>query len=148
MLLFTVVFSDISLLWPVVIIFIFTIFILLTNISPMFTGHEITDHGIVLRNGILFSGSFGFDQIISVQRSQPAWRFGRIVLSSGTTGLVSIKLRTRIRFSSILFRNSDEIIIDLVRPDEFVRMANQKLSQVGFPPVEPDGPGTELGYQA
>jgi|GEM_PF-3264373 len=145
MMVFTLVFSDIGLLWPSLLLFIFTIFILLTNVSPIFTRHEITDDRIILRNGILFTGSFTIDEIASVTPSQRTFRFGRIKLASSTSNLVSIKLKSKRRFKSILFRTSDEMIIDLIRPDEFVHLANQRLSQVSLSPIQPDGPGPQLG---
>ena len=148
MMVFTLVFSDIGLLWPSLLLFIFVIFILLTNISPMFTRHEITGDRIILRNGILYTGSFGFDQIESVQRSRSGFRLGRIVLASGASNRVSIKLKTKVRFSRILYRKSDEIIIDLIRPDEFVELANARLSQVGLAPIQADRPGPQFGNEA
>ena len=142
---FTIAFSDISLFWPLVLIFIFAIFILLTNVSPLFTGHEINADGIILRNGMLFRARIPLGQIEKIERSRPRWKFKKIVLASGSSGLVLIKLKSEIRFKALLFRSSDEIIIDLVRPDEFVRLANEKLSQIGLSPVNSDGPGPELG---
>jgi hypothetical protein len=144
---FTLAYSDIGLLWPALIFILFLIFILITNVSPLFTTHELTENGVTLRNGVLFGRTFRFEQIARIERTRPSFRFGRIKLASGNAGLVTIKLKSRTRFNTFLFRTSDEILIDLVRPDEFVRLANQRLSQVGFPPVQPDGPGPELGYQ-
>lgn len=145
MMIFTIAFSDIGMFWPVLICILFFIFILITNVSPIFTAHELTENGITLRNGILFSRSFNFNEIMKIERTRPSLKFGKIKLASGTAGLVSIKLKSKTRFNSFLFRTSDEIIIDLVRPDEFVRMANQNSSQIGLAPVNADSPGSELG---
>lgn len=155
-LLFTLTFSD-ALLWLSLFIFIFLLMIILTNLSPLFTSHEIDDRGIRLRQGILFSTRIPYSEIEKIERrTDPLWRLGlirsrmryRIVLASGNGGLVIIRLKTRRRFRSLLFKTGDEIIIDLNRPDEFVRTVKGRLSKVPFSPVNTHGPGAELGDEA
>jgi hypothetical protein len=103
----------------------------------MMTRHEITGEGIILRQGLLFTAVFPFEKIESVELSNTRlWAFGlfqagardRIVLASGNTNLVEIKLREKRRFSLLLWRSSKEIIIDVEKPGEFVRLANEKLT--------------------
>lgn len=155
-LIFTLTFSDV-LFWLSLFIFIFLLMIILTNLSPLFTEHEVDGQSIRLRQGILFSTQIPFSEVEGIERrAQPLWRLGvlrsrtrgRIVLASGNSGLVIIKLKARRRFRSLLFKNGDEIIIDLRRPDEFVRLVNERLSKVGLAPVNAHGPGPELGDEA
>jgi hypothetical protein len=75
----------------------------------------------------------------------PAGARGRIVLASGNRNLVEIKLNRKIRFNYLLWRSSAEIIIDLVKPDEFVKMANEGLMrEIRLPPVLAHGPRPDL----
>jgi hypothetical protein len=108
------------------------------TLTPLFTSHEMNDIGIHLRNGLNFNISIRFEDIASVEEigSRP-WTFGllpsasrgRVILANGNRNLVSIKLSASRRFRSLLGRSFDEIIIDLVNPDEFVKMANKKLQR-------------------
>lgn len=115
---------------------VFFLAIALTTLTPMTTGHEVSDGGIVLRQGLLFRESIPFRDIRSVQRLEtrlwawglfPAGSWSRIILASGNRNLVEIKLKEKRRFGMLLWRSSGEIIIDLVNPDEFVKLANEKL---------------------
>ena len=124
-----------SMLWLLCFCAVFIAAIAAVAVTPMFTCHEISPDGIVLRQGILFSAMFPFSEILDVQRHQaPLWSFGfvprgvkgRIVLANANRNLVSIKLKERRRFGMLLMRSADEIIIDLEKPDEFVRMASDK----------------------
>lgn len=133
---FLLMIPDAGSVWPAAFAAVFFVAAAVTTLSPIFTSHELTDEGILLRHGLLFRTSFPFSDILAVESfSARLWAFGvmpagargRIVLASGNSGLVSVKLKERRRFGMLLLRSSDEIIIDLDRPDEFVKMANEKL---------------------
>ena len=117
---------------------IFFLAISLTTLTPLVTNHEINGEGIIIRQGLLLKEKFAFKDIETVELSQTKlWAFGlfptgarnRIVLASGNRNLVEIKLREKRRFALLLWRSSKEIIIDLDRPEEFVRLANEKLGK-------------------
>ena len=131
------VISSVDWEWSLLFTVLFAAGILLVGISPMLTRHEITLEGIRLRQGLLFSATFLFPEIMEVRReNDPLWTMvvpllgkkGRIVLAGSNQGLVVITLKKKQRFGSLLFRSGDKIIIDLVKPDEFVRLANERLS--------------------
>jgi len=116
---------------------IFMAAMLITVVSPLFTWHEIDTDGIRLRQGMILKTCFPFLHIESVETHTmrsgilgliPTRR--RIVLASGSVGLVRIKLNHRRRFGMLLLRQADEIIIDLEEPGEFVRMANERLDEL------------------
>jgi hypothetical protein len=112
--------------------------IFLVSVTPMFTHHRVTDSAINLRQGLLFSATFRFGEIEAVERLEtgirafgmlPLGARGRIILANGNRNLVSIKLKARRRFPMLLWKSGREIIIDLVRPDEFVKAAKEKLQR-------------------
>ena len=155
-LLFTLTFAD-TLFWLSVFIVIFLLMIVLTNLTPLFTVHEVGEEGVTLRQGILFSTHIPFSDIETVERrTEPLWRFGiirsrmrgRIVLASGNGGLVTITLKSRRRFRSLLFRSGSEIVIDLIRPEGFLGLVSERLAKVSLSPVDAHGPGPELRDQA
>lgn len=126
---------DTDMAWPAFFIAVFFVATTVTTLSPIFTAHELRAEGMILRHGILFKATFAFSDIQAVERfTTRLWAFGvmpsgargRIVLASTNSGLVSIKLKERRRFGMLLLRSSDEIIIDLEKPDEFVKMVNEK----------------------
>ncbi|MFO7618754.1 MAG: hypothetical protein R6W91_03765 [Thermoplasmata archaeon] len=112
--------------------------IIVLTITPLFTAHEMNNVGIHLRNGLVFTISIRFEDVsgVEVAGSRP-WAFGfiptasrgRVILANGNRNLVSIKLKRPRRFRSLLGRSFDEIIIDLVSPDDFVKMANEKIQR-------------------
>lgn len=123
-------------IWLAIFCILSFIAISLVTLTPMMTRHEITEESIILRQGLLFKAAFPFEIIESVELSQarlwvlglfPAGARGRIVLANGNQNLVSIKLKTRRRFEMLLMQSASEIIIDLERPDDFVKLANEKL---------------------
>jgi hypothetical protein len=135
-LLFILGIPDINRIWLAVFGIIFFMAISLVTLSPMMTQHEITGEGIVLRQGLLFWAEFSFGEIEAVELSQarlwalgffPAGARGRIVLANGNRNLVSIKLKARRRFGMLLLQSASEIIIDLEKPDDFVKHSNEKL---------------------
>jgi hypothetical protein len=109
----------------------------LVALGPALTAHEVGDAGVILRQGPVLRLSLDFCNIESVEpvamRLWAFWLFpagatrGRLVLASGSRNLVSIKLRKKMRFPQLLWRTSDEIIIDLVEPDAFVREVRARL---------------------
>jgi hypothetical protein len=127
---------DIDRTWLAFFGIVFFIATVLTTLTPMATGHEAGDGAIVLRQGLLFRESIPYGDIQSVQRLEtrlwawglfPAGAWNRIVLASGSRNLVEIKLKEKRRFGMLLWRSSKEIIIDLDRPDDFVKMVTEKL---------------------
>lgn len=128
---------DMNWAWLVIFSAVFFTAITIVTFSPMLTVHEINETEIILRQGLLFTATFTFSAIESIESIQtrlwafglfPAGARGRIVLASGNRNLVSVKLKNRKRFGLLLWRSSKEIIIDLERPDEFVKLANEKLN--------------------
>lgn len=109
--------------------------VLITMVTPMFTQHEIDTNEIMLGQGMIFKAVFPLSQIEAVDiYSRKPGIFGlfstrgRIVLASSNKGLVRIKLNHKRRFGMLLLRQADEIIIDLEKPEEFVKLANEYLS--------------------
>lgn len=107
-------------------------------LSPMATRHSVSDASITLCQGIHFKADIPFAEIQSVSRLEarvmtfgmvPLGSRGRIVLAGGNRNTVSIKLKRKRRFGQLLWRSSDEIIIDLVEPDRFVKLANERLNR-------------------
>jgi hypothetical protein len=124
--------------WPVAFLATCFLAIVLVSVTPLFTHHEIADDGIRLRQGILFSIHIPFGDIEGVDEVHtkmwafgllPVGALGRIVLANGNRNLVSIKLKDRRRFPTLLWKSGREIIIDLVNPGGFVRLANEKLQR-------------------
>lgn len=121
--------------WLFGFVLIFVLAIIITLITPMFTQHEINTDGILLKQGLVFKASFQFLHIETVEiYSIKPGIFGltparnRIVLASGNKGLVKIKFDHKRRFGMLLLRQADEIIIDLEKPEEFVKLASEKLN--------------------
>ncbi len=113
---------------------VFILAILVAHTSPMFTQHEISNEGIRLKHGLNLNTIFPYDHIetVEIHTSKigflgPISRRNRIVLASGKNGLVRIKLNHKKRFGMLLMKKGDEIIIDLDKPDEFVKLANNFL---------------------
>ena len=129
---------EIDNVWLGVFGIIFFIAISLVTLTPMLTRHEITDEGIILRQGLLFKSAFRFKEIETMELFQPrSWAFslfqadakGKIVLASGNRNLVKIKLRNKRRFGLLLWRSSKEIIFDVNKPEDFVKLANEMLAR-------------------
>lgn len=127
--------ADIQIIWLLGFSLAFFMAILITTITPMFTQHEINANGILLKQGMIFKASFPFLHIEAVETySVKPSIFGlvssknRIILASGNKGLVKIKLNHRRRFGMLMLRRADEIIIDLEKPEDFVKLANENLS--------------------
>ena len=124
--------AEISMTWLMGFSLIFIATITIAYITPIFTQHEINSQGITIRQGAIFNTLFTFQQIESVEVHNSrtgilGLRRSRIVLASGNNGLVMIKLNHRKRFGMLLLRKADEIIIDLEKPEEFVKLANENL---------------------
>ena len=127
--------AEINIYWLLGFALIFFIAILITTITPIFTQHEINANGILLKQGMIFKASFTLLHIEAVEiyslklsvLDMVSFR-KRIVLASGTKGLVRIKLNHKRRFGMLLLRRADEIIIDLEKPEEFVKLANEHLN--------------------
>ncbi len=110
--------------------------IMIMTVTPLLTAHEMDEIGIHLRNGLVFTISIRFEDVASVEEvGTKPWTFGfvpaggKVILANGNRNLVSIKLKSRRRFRSLLGRSFNEIVIDLVSPDEFVKMANLYLKR-------------------
>lgn len=104
----------------------------LALLSPLLTHHEITETEIILRQGIWFRATIPFSEVALVEPVEipvfsNAGIKGRIILTGTRRKLVSIKLKNRMRFSQLLWRSSDEIIIDITDPEGFVKAATRKL---------------------
>lgn len=128
--------SKVSLFWIIILFFIFFIFIFITNVSPLFTGHELAADSIMLRQGFVFSARLPFSNVEKVElHPEPLWTFviqrrkvkGRIIMAGGNAGLVVIKLKKGRRFGALLFRFGSELVIDLKQPEEFVKLVNEKM---------------------
>jgi hypothetical protein len=129
---------EIDTLWLAGFGMIFFIAISILTLTPMMTPHEITGDAIILKQGLLFTATFPFGEIESVEQSQTRlWAFGlfqaggrgRIVLASGNRNLVEIKLKEKRRFGLLLWRSSKEIILDVNKPEDFVKLANEMLAR-------------------
>jgi hypothetical protein len=133
------VLSDADWQWSALFAALFLAGILVVGISPMMTAHEVTGEGIRLRQGLVLSRFIAFEDIAELKRvSRSLLRLGlplanrrQIVLAGGPRGLVLIVLKRRQRFGSLLFRSSHEILIDLIRPDEFLEAVSRALD-AGF----------------
>jgi hypothetical protein len=128
--------SRVSLFWIIILFFIFFVFIFITNVSPLFTSHELAADSLMLRQGFAFSARFPFSNVEKVElHPEPLWTFmiqrrrvkGRIILAGGNAGLVAIRLKSGRRFGALLFRFGSELVIDLKQPEEFVKLVNEKL---------------------
>ena len=126
--------AEININWIMGFALVFFMAILITTITPIFTQHEIDANGILLKQGMIFKASFPFSHIEIVEiYGMNSSILGlistrkKIVLASGNNGLVMIKLNHRKRFGMLLLRKADEIIIDLEKPEEFVKLANENL---------------------
>ena len=99
------------------------------------TSHELGTSGILLRQGILFKIELGWDEISSVNRQEDKGPFGItaslgkpvIPLTTQKQNLIQIKLNQSTRFSSVLWKKSEEILIDVNDPDGFVSRAEKYL---------------------
>ena len=127
--------AEVSMAWLMGFSIVFIITIFIAYITPMLTQHEINREGITIRQGAIFNSIFTFHQIDSVEVHMSKVGFfglvskrNRIVLASGINGLVMIKLNHRKRFGMLLLRKADEIIIDLEKSEEFVKLANENLT--------------------
>lgn len=129
--------AEININWLIGFSIIFFMAILITTITPIFTKHEIDANGILLKQGMIFKASFPFSHIetVEIYGIKPNI-FGlistrsRIILASGNKGLVKIKLNHKRRFGWLLLRQTDEIIIDLEKPEDFVKLANEHLNSL------------------
>ena len=126
--------GDINNTWILGFAGIFIMAILIAHVSPIFTQHEVSKEGIRLRHGILFNEIFPYSHIetVEIHASKtgflgPISRRHRIVLASGKNRLVRIKLNHKKRFGMLLLRKGDEIIIDLEKPEKFVKFAKEFL---------------------
>ena len=115
---------------------LFILSIILFGISPLMTSHELGPSGIVLRQGILFKIELGWDEIRSVERQEDkklgiglTATLGKpvIPLTTQKQNLILIKLNQPIRFSSVLWKKTEEILIDVNDPDIFVKRAVEHL---------------------
>ncbi|MDD4308271.1 MAG: hypothetical protein PHU53_05630 [Thermoplasmata archaeon] len=107
-------------------------FMAIILLSPLATDHEVADSSIILRQGMQFSASIPFSEVaavesVSIPIMSSAARKGRIVLTGSRRNLVMIKLKRPRRFSQLLWRSSDEILLDVHRPEEFLKLVNEKL---------------------
>jgi len=119
------------------ILFILSIF--LFGISPLMTFHELGPSGIVLRQGVLFKIELEWNDICSVERQEDK-RLGLgltstlgkpvIPLTTLKNNLILIKLNQPIRFSTVLWKKADEIMIDVNEPDIFVKRAEEHLEPI------------------
>ena len=116
------------------ILFILNVF--LFGISPLMTSHELGPSGVVLRQGILFKIELGWDEISSVERLEDRGlglgltsiaRRSLIPLTTQKHNLVLIKLNQPMRFSSVLWKKADEIMIDVNDPDIFIKRTEEYL---------------------
>ena len=128
--------AEVSLAWIMGFSFVFCLTVFIAHITPMLTQHEINSNGIILRHGMIFNDSFAFSHIKSVEVHVssggffgPASKRDNIVLASGSRGLVTVLLNHKKRFGMLLLRRANEIIIDLERPDEFVKLANEYIQK-------------------
>ena len=115
---------------------LFILNVILFGISPLMTSHELGPPGIVLRQGILFKIELKWDEISSVERQEDRglgygiMTIGRrslIPLTTQKHNLILIKLNQPIRFSSVLWKKADEIMIDVNEPDIFVKRTAEHL---------------------
>ena len=128
--------AEISMAWLMGFSLIFIVTIIIAYITPMLTKHEINNDGITLRQGLIFNTNFHFHLIDSVEAhtsnigilGQTSKR-GRIILASGNNGLVIIRLNHKKRFGMLLMRQADEILIDLEKPEEFVKLAKENITE-------------------
>ncbi len=127
--------AEININWLMGFSLTFFMAILITTVTPMFTHHKIDANGILLKQGMIFKASFPFSNVEVVEICGMKFSIfnlvsirNKIVLASGIKGLVRIKLNHKRRFGMLLLRRADEIIIDLEKPDEFVKLANEHLN--------------------
>ena len=123
-------------LYIMIFAFLFILSIFLFGISPLTTSHQIDPSGILLRQGILFKIELGWDEISSLERledrklglglSSSIWK-PLIPLTIQKNNLILIKLNQSTRFSSVLWKKSEEILIDVNDPDGFVSRAEKYL---------------------
>ena len=128
--------AEINLAWLLGFALVFFMAVLITTVTPMFTQHKIDGSGILLRQGTIFKASFPFSHVEIVEIYSMKFNIftlvstrNKIILAGGVKGLVRIKLNHKRRFGMLLLRQADEIIIDLEEPEEFVKLANEKLSK-------------------
>ena len=122
-------------LYIMIFAFLFILSIFLFGISPLTTSHELGPSGILLRQGILFKIELGWDEISSVNRQEDKGPFGItaslgkpvIPLTTQKQNLILIKMNQSTRFSSVLWKKSEEILIDVNDPDGFVSRAEKYL---------------------
>jgi len=126
--------ADIQIIWLLGFALSFVMAVFITTITPMFTQHEIDADSIKLNQGAVFKTRFLFSDIETVEIYCIKPKIisllstkNKIVLASGNKGLVKIKLNHKRRFGMLLLRKADEITIDLDKPEEFVKLANEHL---------------------
>lgn len=129
--------AEVSLAWLMGFSFVFCLTVFIAHITPMLTQHEINSKGITLRQGMIFNDGFAFGHIKNVEIHAsgggffgPVSKRNNIILASGNKGLVTVRLNHKKRFGMLLLRRADEIIIDLEKPEEFVRLANEHLNSL------------------
>lgn len=141
---------------PVYVLFFIALlvaFIILFGISPLFTDHWVTLSRLILRQGIYFKASIPYDNIRSVDETDEMakvgvkfYLFGRkVFVTTSRNGLVSIKLKRPMRFTLILGKLADEVIVNVDNPREFVSSLKERIAL--FPPVQSDSSDAHLRYQ-
>lgn len=125
-----------TLLWLIIFIVLFILAIILVGISPMLTKHSINVNHLNLRQGLLFNAKIPWTKIESIDVVEfESWRYGvsaslfkaRIFIATRKFNLISIKMRQKKRFKSVLWKLADEIIIDVNEPDMFISEAMKYL---------------------
>ncbi|MGD1061379.1 MAG: hypothetical protein ABR879_07965 [Methanomassiliicoccales archaeon] len=106
------------------------------GISPFLTEHELTDHELILRQGLLFKATIPLRDIRGVKEIErgPAktgvffdYLGTAIHVTTQRNNLILIELRSTRRFRWALAKKADKIYFDTLEHGRAVRMLNERI---------------------
>ena len=127
-----------SIAYMAAFICLYMVCLVVFGITPLMTRHEVGYGGMILRQGILFKIEIPWEAIEGVEKLDAlSMGYGvtasimkpRISLATIRNNLVLIRLKRARRFISVLWKQADEIIIDVNMPDTFIERAEEHLIQ-------------------
>ena len=139
-------------IWSFITLGVLAVYFIIVGVSPLFTDHWVTLTRLVLRQGWYFKVSTPYSQIESIGRTDELGKYGlwsalfkgKVYVVTSQHGLVSIKLRSPVRFLMILGKEATELIVSVEQPDAFIWAIKEKIELL--PPVHTDRADAELGY--
>lgn len=129
-----IVIVPVDIMWIAIITILFISILLVFGVSPLLTKHEIAEDKIILKQGLYFKAVVPIDNIKDVEPTKINARIGikfsltKLILYVTTSriGLISMKLKKQMRFGYAWWKKTDEIILNVDNPEEFIRLVEER----------------------